>query len=143
MYSRVRELEEAAMKERRQAARKRSLLQGRVYYNHRRSSVDCLVRDISERGAKLVFGETVAIPDVLELHLPGKEELHRVVVQWRRGAEMGVDFGLAGANEDSDAATPPTDLTGRLHKLESELAALKRIVGELRAELRVTHGEVA
>jgi hypothetical protein len=80
------------MTERRQAARKKSLLQGRVYYNNRRSSVDCIVRDISERGAKLVFGEAVAIPDVIELYLPGKEELHRVVVQWRRGNEMGVDF---------------------------------------------------
>src|SRR5438477_318236 len=143
MYSRVRELEEAAMKERRQAARKRSLLQGRVYYNHRRSSVDCLVRDISERGAKLVFGETVAIPDVLELHLPGKEELHRVVVQWRRGAEMGVDFGVASATDHSDAALAQSDLAVRLRKVESELAALKRTVGELRTELRITHGEVA
>jgi PilZ domain len=125
------------MKERRQAARKRSLLQGRVYYNHRRSSVDCLVRDISERGAKLVFGEPVAVPDVLELYLPGKEELHRVVVQWRKGTEMGVDFGLAGVTDDSESASPSTDLAGRLHKLESELSALKRIVSELRAEIRI------
>ena len=42
------------MAERRTAARKKSFLQGRVYYNHHRSSLDCLVRDISEEGARLV-----------------------------------------------------------------------------------------
>ena len=48
------------MKERRLSARKKSFLQGRVYYNSRRSSVDCLVRDISDEGAKLVFGEPMS-----------------------------------------------------------------------------------
>lgn len=131
------------MKDRRLSARKRSFLQGRVYYNHRRSSVDCLVRDISEHGAKLVFGEAVAVPDAIELYLPGKEELHRVVVQWRKGTEMGVDFELAGAVAAADAETSATstDLSGRLLKLESELALLKRVVSELRAELRMTRSE--
>src|SRR5438067_1100687 len=63
---------EAVMTERRTSARKRSFLTGRVYYNHRRATIDCLVRDISGRGAKLVFGEQVAVPDVIELYLPGR-----------------------------------------------------------------------
>jgi hypothetical protein len=124
------------MKERRHSARKRSFLQGRVYYNHRRASIDCLVRDISEEGAKLVFGEPVGIPDVIELYLPGKEELHRVVVQWRKGTEIGVDFGHSSVMEDAEVATASTDLAGRLHKLESELAVVKRVVAELRADMR-------
>src|SRR5262245_53964409 len=126
------------MDERRQSARKRSFLQGRVYYNNRRASVDCLVRDISDTGAKLVFGETVVVPDALELYLPGREEMHRVFVQWRRGAEIGVDFGLPKTDKPAEAA--PTDLSGRLAKLESELVALKRTVNELRAELRTSRG---
>jgi hypothetical protein len=125
------------MPERRQAARKKSLLQGRVYYNHRRSSVDCIVRDISERGAKLVFGEAVAVPDVIELYLPGKEELHRVVVQWRKGNEMGVDFSHIAHSDAAETASASSDLSGRLLKLESEIAMLKRTVSELRTELRV------
>jgi PilZ domain len=133
------------MKERRHAARKRSFLQGRVYYNHHRSSVDCVVRDISDEGAKLVFGEAVAIPDEVELYLPGKEELHRVAVQWRRGSEVGVDFNdLAALSEGETPATAPAapaDVMGRLLKLESEFAILKRTVTELRAELRVTRSE--
>ena len=62
------------MADRRSSARKKSFLQGRVYYNNQRSSVDCLVRDISEQGAKLVFADSVAIPDAVELHLPGRDD---------------------------------------------------------------------
>jgi hypothetical protein len=129
------------MKDRRQSARNRSLLQGRVYYNRRRVSIDCLVRDISGHGAKLVFAETVAVPDVVELYLPGKEELHRVVVQWRKGNEIGVDFEHLPVDEEHDAAAPAADLLGRLLKLEGEVASLKRTINALRGELR-TRSEI-
>ena len=58
------------MPERRITSRQKSFLQGRIFYNHRRSTVDCLVRDVSDTGAKLVFGGTVNIPDVVELSSP-------------------------------------------------------------------------
>ncbi len=69
------------MPERRISSRQKSFLQGRIYYNHRRSSVDCLVRDVSDTGAKLVFGEPVSVPDVIELYLSNKDEVRRAKVQ--------------------------------------------------------------
>src|SRR5882672_5479452 len=114
------------MVERRSSARKKSFLQGRIYYNNQRSSVDCLVRDISERGAKLVFSDAVAIPDVVELYLPGKDEVHRVRLQWRKGDEIGVGFGGSGEAGDTAAGAPAPDLYGRLLKLEADHATLKR-----------------
>src|SRR3954467_8687710 len=80
------------MRERRTSTRQKSFLQGRIFYNNRRASVDCLVRDVSATGAKLVFSSVVAIPDVVELWLSNKEEARRVRVQWRRGDEIGVTF---------------------------------------------------
>ena len=133
-------MEEAAVKERRTSARKRSFLQGRIYYHQRRSSVDCLVRDISKHGAKLVFADAVAIPDVVELYLPAKEEMHQIRVQWRKGDEMGIDF--IRPEESAEAGAAPTDLSGRVLKLESECAALKRTIGDLRAEMRKLRGDV-
>ena len=125
-----------AMAERRTAARKKSFLQGRIYYNNQRSSVDCLVRDISERGAKLVFSDTVTIPDLVELYLPGKEEVHRVRLQWSKGDEIGVGFSRTDGADGAVAEATSTDLFGRVHKLESECVALKKKIAELRAELR-------
>lgn len=119
------------MAERRSSTRQKSFLQGRIYYNNRRASVDCLVRDISDTGAKLVFSGIVTIPDVVELYLSNKEAVRRVRVQWRRGDEAGVDF-----IDSAEVGAPAADLVSRVLKLESECALLKRTVRELRAEMR-------
>jgi PilZ domain len=124
------------MSDRRHAARKKSFLQGRVYYNNQRSSVDCLVRDISEQGAKLVFADSVAIPDVVELHLPGKEEVRRVRLQWRKGEEIGVGFAAADETDDPKSDASPNCLFGRVLKLENECVVLKKTIAELRAQIR-------
>lgn len=121
------------MRDRRSSTRQKSFLQGRIYYNNRRSSVDCLVRDISDTGAKLVFSSALTIPDVVEIYFSNKEEVRRARVQWRRGDEVGVDFIFDGV---ADAGASAADLLGRVLKLESECASLKRSVRDLRAELR-------
>ncbi len=129
------------MRDRRSSTRQKSFLQGRIYYNNRRSSVDCLVRDISDTGAKLVFSSAVTIPDVVEIYLSNKEEVRRARVQWRRGDEVGIDFIFENG---ADAVAAPADILGRVLKLESECASLKRTVRDLRAELRkLTASETA
>jgi hypothetical protein len=132
------------MAERRSSARQKSFLQGRIYFNNRRSSVDCLIRDYSETGARLKFSESIAVPEAMELHIPNKEEIHRARVEWRSGNEMGVSFGeeVRSPSIAPDAAQSG-DLAARVHTLEGEVAALKRLVNELRAEIRKQHGEVA
>jgi hypothetical protein len=135
------------MSERRLISRKRSLLQGRIFYNNRRSSVDCLIRDISDTGAKLKFSESIAVPEVMELYIPNKEEIRRARVQWRAGGEIGVGFDDVQAPPtvpDMTAGDAPSrDLAARVLRLESEVQSLRRIVNELRAENRKSHGEVA
>jgi hypothetical protein len=129
------------MAERRTSARQKSFLLGRIYYNNRRQSADCLVRDLSEHGAKLVFSDVLAVPDSVELYLSNKETVQRVEVQWRRGNEVGVAFGTE-ASAGGHVFIAPTDLYGRVSKLESECASLRRAVGELRAQLRKSRVEV-
>jgi hypothetical protein len=130
--------------ERRRHPRQKSFLQGRIFYNNRRSSVDCLIRDYSDSGARLKFSEAITVPEVMELHVPNRDEMYRARVEWRNGNEMGVSF----ADEAHSPAIAPDaaaqgDLTARIQKLEAEVAALRRIVNELRAEHRKQHGEVA
>ena len=136
------------MSERRFISRKRSLLQGRVFYNNRRSSVDCLIRDISDTGAKLKFSESIAVPEVMELYIPHKEEIRRARVQWRAGGEIGVGFvdevqSPPTAPDMAVGDAPGRDLAARVLRLESEVQSLRRVVNELRAENRKSHGEVA
>jgi hypothetical protein len=127
------------MNERRTSSRKKAFLQGRIFFNNRRTSVDCLVRDISEQGAKLKFSSAVATPDLVELYIPNKDESFRARVQWRAADELGVVF-------DVDERVPlvpgetPVDWAPRIRKLERDLASLQRKFNELQAAMRQIQG---
>jgi hypothetical protein len=133
------------MTERRVAPRQRSFLHGRIIFNNRRSSVDCLIRDISDRGAKLKFSEAVAIPEVIELFIPSKDETYKARVQWRSGDEAGVEFDAADRvrlHGHDTAVGAAGDLVARIVRLEAEIATLHRRVNELRNERRRVDGEL-
>ena len=106
------------MNERRSSSRQKSFLQGRIYFNNRRSSVDCLVRDYSEHRRALKFSESITVPEAMELYIPNKEEIHRARVEWRSGNEMGVSFGeeVRAPSIAPDAAQG--DLPARVQRLE-------------------------
>lgn len=131
------------MAERRAASRQKSFLRGCIYFNNRRSAVDCLIRDISETGARLVFSAAVAIPDVVDLYVPQKEQMLRVRVEWRHGDEVGVAFVSAGTAPESAAAADSGNLAERVQKLEVEIAALRRIVKRLQAVVPAADVDVA
>lgn len=131
------------MRDRRIATRQRSFLQGRIIFNKGRSSIDCLIRDISETGAKLVFSDSVVIPDVVDLYIPNKDETHRVRVHRRIGDEVGVAFEDAGETTPSPSLVPDmtaADLPARVQKLESEFAKLQRKLNELQIALNKSQG---
>jgi len=127
------------MGERRRSVRKKSFLRGCLYFNKRRSAIDCLIRDISEEGARIVFSDTVNVPDVVELYIPQKEETLRARVEWRHGDEIGLAFpGTARGTDDAPAAG---DLAQRVSQLESEIASLRRVLKRLKSDIE-TGGDV-
>ncbi|WP_244470672.1 PilZ domain-containing protein [Microvirga massiliensis] len=54
--------------------------------------MDCVIRDITEKGARLVITGDDALPSVFELALPLKSRNHRAEIVWRKGYECGVRF---------------------------------------------------
>ena len=127
-------------KERRSAARQKSFLQGRIFFNNRRNSLDCLVRDFSEHGARLVFSGSISTPDVVELYIPNKDESYRAEVEWRNGEEVGVGFGPEEGAPALVPGVPQTDWSARIHQLEHDLASLQRKFNELQAVVRQIQG---
>ena len=124
--------------ERRNSTRQKSFLQGRIYFNNRRSVIDCLIRDISTGGAKLIFSQTASIPEVVELYIPQKDQTLRAHVQWRSGEEAGVAFRTTQAPvvpERRKPAAGSADLSARLDHLETEVAAIRRMLKRLRADV--------
>ena len=119
------------MSERRVAPRQKSFLRGCIYFNNRRSVMDCLVRDLTEDGARIIFSHAVNVPDIVELYIPQKEQTLRARVKWRRGDDVGLDF----TEPEAAAASPDTELGKRVAQLEAEVVALKRMVRQIKREL--------
>src|SRR5690349_10829671 len=106
------------MAERRGAQRQKSFLRGCVYFDKRRIALDCLIRDFSEHGARIIFSENVSVPDVVELHIPQKQKTLRARVQWRHGDEIGLAFPDAVRAADGAG---DSELALRVAQLESEI----------------------
>jgi hypothetical protein len=128
------------MMQRRSGSRPKAFLQGRILFNNGRTSIDCLIRDLSEHGAKLKFSSAVATPDVVELYVPSRDKSYRARVRWRFGEDVGVSFNL-------DESAPPLvpgeaaiDWSARIHKLEHDLALLQRQFNEVQSLLRQFQG---
>jgi hypothetical protein len=133
---------ERIMAERRVAPRQKSFLRGCIYFNNRRSVLDCLIRDLTDEGARIIFSHAVNVPDIVELYIPQREQTLRAHVKWRRGDDVGLDFTDLEAT--GSAAPQDAELAKRVAQLEAEVVALKRIVRQIKRELPTAHdAEVA
>jgi hypothetical protein len=118
------------MSERRSRPRLRSYLGARVAFNARASTMDCLVRNISDEGARLVFAAETTLPQEFDLLVPHRKLEARARIVWRTGTEMGVTF-LQASQAPATAEIVPISIARRLRDCETEKAALKRrIEGE-------------
>jgi hypothetical protein len=139
------------MAERRGSPRQKSFLRGCIYFNNRRSVLDCLVRDLTEDGARIIFSHTVNVPDIVELYIPQREQTLRAHVKWRRGDDVGLDFTNRAAAAPASTSRPASsaapqdgELGQRVAQLEAEVTALKRTVRQLKRELpNASDAEVA
>ncbi|MGP9818441.1 PilZ domain-containing protein [Salinarimonas sp. NSM] len=126
--------------EQRTAPRRRALVAARISYGGGSVTVDCVVRNISETGAKIAISEGVTLPGHFEIVIPQMNVVHRAELRWRRGGEAGVAFLDAGEGEPrAEGAAPATQagtpseaaLKARIRTLEAEVARLRERILEL------------
>ena len=118
------------MSERRNTRRSKSFLQGFVYVSRKRGALACLVRDLSDKGARIVFSDTVTLPDVIELYIPQRELTLRARVQWRRNDEIGLAFDVAA--REPEVAPDAGEVAQRVALLEAEIASLRVLLKRLK-----------
>lgn len=122
------------MNERRARPRHKTLIKGRIYFNNRLSSMDCIIREIGDDGCRLEFSENVALPDVFELDLPTKDEYFQAHVIWRRSNSIGISWTPERRlNPRGDSAATEYHLATRVAKLERDVAALQKRLDALQA----------
>jgi hypothetical protein len=123
------------MRERRAIVRQKSLLQARIYLNHRRSSIDCVLRDATKTGGRLKLHESTALPKLFEIYVPSKDRYLQARAVWHRGHYVGVSWEEE-EELDPTAAVPNRSvelLRGRIVKLEHDVATLRRRLNLLQA----------
>jgi hypothetical protein len=114
------------MNERRALPRHKTFIRGRIYFNNRLSSTDCIVRELAENGSRLEVSETVTLPDTFDLYLPTKDEYFRAKVEWRRGNNVGISWPPENVVGQTAEQGDPQALADRLAKLEREVASLRK-----------------
>ena len=112
------------------AIRQRTFLKGMLYFDNRRASIECVVRDMSDSGACLTFDHPANVPDNVELFIPNKQQTLRARVQRRGPNEVGIAFEIDRSVEPRRASD--AELQQRVETLEAEIAALKRLVAKLK-----------
>jgi hypothetical protein len=81
--------------EQRSSVRLRQLRQARCVFNNGSSSLDVMLRNISETGARIAGDALICLPptfDLLILDGFGGGSSRRVRLVWRNGAAAGVEF---------------------------------------------------
>jgi len=87
----------------RRAVRRRTLKNGKIVLPGTWGSYDCIIKDVSDTGARLrLAGESVILPKDFELVFVTEALTYPVHLRWRRDQDAGVEF-----------SGPPRKLTGR------------------------------
>jgi hypothetical protein len=97
------------MKDHRRQVRRRVLKGGRILFNSKTSSIDCVVRDLSDGGALLLVENTLGIPSEFVLVMSdGRTEW--CIVRSKSPNKIGVEFRTApGQSQATSAPSPPLE----------------------------------
>lgn len=75
----------------RRSEQRRRIFKGAVLrFDGGYASRECVVRSLSEHGARLSFGDALAIPAHFEMRISDQVAFRKVEVCWRRGGDVGV-----------------------------------------------------
>jgi len=111
------------MRDRRQGIREKVFLGGVAEINERGSTMDCVVRNINERGACVEIDETAKLPESINLNIPRKGRSFLAKMIWRHANRVGLAFRTMMTDSPAD------DVDARLRRSQ-----LKRRIKELLGE---------
>ena len=111
----------ADLAEVRRDERVRAFLRARIIFNNQHPSIECTIKNISSKGAKIVLSEALAIPSEFTLDVPQKGRTYRARMVWRGAGAVGVQF--LEANAETPEAEDP-----RILRIAEENRRLKGMV---------------
>ncbi|MBR1160416.1 PilZ domain-containing protein [Bradyrhizobium elkanii] len=113
------------MQDRRQSVRDKVFYGAVAEINERGSTMDCVVRNISEGGACVEFGDAVHLPEEMNLSVARKGRSFLARLIWRQANKVGLAFRVLTSD------TPVSDLDERVRRSEIKKRQLQRRINEL------------
>lgn len=80
------------MSERRTDRRRRVFKGATLSFNNGYGAMECVVRNESEHGAQLSFGETSAVPAAFNMAIRGEAAKRAARVRWRTLTTVGISY---------------------------------------------------
>ena len=115
------------MLDRRKSFRSRVYYGARITFNERRSTMDCLIRNVSEQGVRVELDNADVISDEVDLVINRKGLAYRARMIWRRNGQAGFAF-----RNNRHVPTPMTlDWALQLRAVERANKTLLQKLGQL------------
>ena len=76
---------------RRASGRRKTYKEAKVVL-HDRSTIDCILRNLSDGGARLEFSDAIALPETFDLLIVSTQMLVPARRIWERAAHVGIQF---------------------------------------------------
>jgi len=116
------------MQDRRERVRDKVFFGGVAEVNDRGSTMDCVVRNISEDGACVEFPASTQLPAQINLTIGRKGRSFLAELIWRQANRVGLAFRTMVTD------APANDLDARLRRSEQKKRQLQRRIKQLLGE---------
>src|SRR5436190_13109742 len=122
----------------------RTLLAAKIISNYGQSSIDCVVRRLSDRGATVAVESQLGIPKHFQLLIPGEGPPRACKLVWQSGKELGLEFEEPESATEEKPAAPvrspergaDTLMRGMMLTLRAALDEIETGVVLLESDLR-------
>lgn len=94
------------VEDRRRERRDRVLFRGRIIIDDGFSTIDCVIRDLSSRGARVTVQDQAVIPRTLSLAVLDTGRTFEAIRRWQRGQTVGLEFSIG--DEDHSTSKQPS-----------------------------------
>jgi diguanylate cyclase (GGDEF)-like protein len=119
------------MSEHKMMPRGRTLLAGKVISNYGQSTIDCVVRRLSDHGATISVESPLGIPRQFQLLILDEGIPRPCKVAWQSDKELGLEFELADAVDQDPIAQPAPPERPVEQVVRGQMLALRSAVDEI------------
>ena len=114
---------------------RKTLLPGVIYFDERKQSIQCTVRELSAEGATLSCeGMPAVLTKFVELYIPNWGKLYPAAIKERHANELLVAFVQETSIPDTSSSDSDTNLHQRVQLLEIEMRKLRNLLNELKVK---------